>query len=60
MAVTLFALMYPKPDKADRLTELLSNMATVTKANEPTVSQYQLLREANPEDESVVFLQLET
>ncbi|KAH7321940.1 hypothetical protein BKA65DRAFT_91351 [Rhexocercosporidium sp. MPI-PUGE-AT-0058] len=42
--IDIVAILSPKPGKADRLIELLSEVSEYVKANEPGTLKYQILR----------------
>ncbi|KAF1911661.1 hypothetical protein BDU57DRAFT_524271 [Ampelomyces quisqualis] len=58
MTIDIMALIYPKPGKADRVEELLTQAAKAVKANEPGTLRYQLHKETK--GEAPTFIMLET
>jgi len=56
--IEIIALIKPKPGKADRVQELLSNVAAHVKTNEPGTLRYHLQRETR--GDAPLFIMLET
>jgi len=55
--IEIIALLKPKPGKADRVQELLSNTAAYVQANEPGTTRYHLQREVRGDAPLLIMLE---
>ncbi|KAF8866038.1 hypothetical protein BDZ45DRAFT_668420 [Acephala macrosclerotiorum] len=56
----LIAILYPKEGKADRVVELLQQVAGYVKDNEPGTLKYQIVRQVNKKSGAEEIIMLES